>query len=239
MFRLPKMGSRWLKFSASVNVVWDGNSLVYGQGASYVGGIRNNAVTQTANRAPIAGSGATVTNLGVSGQTWAQMNSSASDVDAAWIDGKTNLLVLWETTNAVCSQSSSQTPAQCLSAIRTYVTNRRAARPWVIVCLTTIPREYGFAVNDQATRSAKNADLLAVDAALKANPAEYGLDRVIDLRRPGSPFAFSSFSSSDFDSAGAIWQEPAGTRVHLNNAGYAIVAEMVAEDLRWIPRRPW
>lgn len=239
MARAYRFAAPWLRFGPNVNIVCDGNSLMYGQGASYVGGVRQNAIVQASQLPPLAGTGTLIPSVAISGQTWAQMASAASDVDGAWVDGKTNVLLLWETTNAICSQYSNQTPAQCLNAIRNYVTARRAARPWIIACLTTIPREYGFAVNDQATRDAKNADMLTVDAALKANPGSYGLDRVIDARRAGSPFAFSSFTGADFDAAGNIWQEAAGQRVHLNDAGYAIVAAMIATDLRRLPRRPW
>lgn len=232
-------GSQWLKFGPSVNIVADGNSLMYGQGASYLNGLRQNAIYQAANLSPLAGSGTTIADVGISGQTWAAMTSAASDVDNAWVDGKTNILLLWETTNSICSQYSNKTPAQCLAAISGYVSARRAVHPWIIACLTTIPREYGFAVNDQATRDAKNADMMAVDAAIKVSPESYGLDRVIDTRRTGSPFAFSQFTQADFDAAGSVWQEARDLRVHLNNSGYAIIAAMIADDLKRFPKRAW
>lgn len=218
----------FLRFSSSVNVVWDGNSLVFGVGSS--GGQK--LPTQVAALAPMAGSGAAVFNAGVSGQTWANMISGASDVDGQWSAGKTNVLVLWETTNAVCN--TSKTSAQVQSEIATYIAARRAAHPWVIVGLTTIPREAAGTITDQTTRTAQNLVMADVDSAMIAGAMDF--DRIVNVRQAGGPFNFAGYETIDFDSSGAVWNESSGGRIHLNNAGYAVVAGYTADVLRTLPR---
>lgn len=223
--------ARRLRWDSSVNVVWDGNSLVYGVGAT--GG--QTLPVQVAALAPMAGSGAAVTNCGISGQRWSAMTSGAVDVDGAWQSGKTNVLICWETTNSACN-TPGLSAAQIISDITTYIAARRSAHPWVIVGLTTIPRETSGLMTSQAERERLNGIMSEVDAAMKAGQLDF--DAVVDVRQPGSAFAFSGYTTADFDGSGWIWAELSPNRVHLLNAGYAIIAGYVADALKRIPRVP-
>lgn len=218
-----------LQWSSAVNLVWDGNSLVAG-----VGNPGQPLPAMVAAAAPVTGSGAATTNVGIAGQAWSDMTATATDVDGAWVSGKTNVLVLWETTNSIINNA--ETGAQAMTDATAYITARRAVHPWVVVVLTTIPRESGTTITDQTTRTAQNLQLVAADTLLKANFATIGADVVCDVRQAGSPFAFAAYTPADFDASGAIWYESTPSRVHLNAAGYGVVANYVAASLRKLPK---
>ena len=221
--------ARRLRWDSSVNVVWDGNSLVYGVGST--GG--QTLPTQVAALAPMAGSGAAVTNCGISGQRWSAMTSGATDVDGAWQTGKTNVLICWETTNSACN-TPGLSAAQIISDITAYIAARRAAHPWVIVGLTTIPRETSGLMMSQSESERLIGVMTIVDAAMRAGELDF--DAIVDVRQPGSAFALAGYTTADFNGSGWIWAELSPNRVHLLNAGYAIVAGYVAEALKRLPR---
>jgi hypothetical protein len=212
--------------SSGVNIVWDGNSLVAGVGAT--GGLT--LPVQTAALSPVSGSGAVTSNVGVSGQSWADMTSGASDVDAAWVPGKTNILIPWETTNSVFN--TGRTGVQAFSDAATYIADRKSRHPWIVLCPTSIPRTSTI---NQADCDYKNAQLVIADNLMRTGYKSIKIDRLVDLRRAGSPFAFSAYNMSDFSASGAIWYEGPGYQIHLNNAGYALVAGWVAAALRTLP----
>jgi hypothetical protein len=226
--------ARWLQWGAAVNVVWDGNSLVYGVGST----AGNTLPEQAAALAPMAGAGAAWSNVGVSGQTWVDMQS-ATDVDALWVNGKANVLLTWEGTNSIIN--SGRTPMQALGDAAAYTTARRAAHPWIIATLTTLPRQAGTTITDQASRDARNADLVSYNSLLMASPQAYGFDVVVDVRPSGGPFAFTGYADGDFAAADAYWRGAevlTNARIHLANTGYALIAGYVAAALRRLPRVP-
>jgi hypothetical protein len=222
-----------VRHAGGSNTVWDGNSLFAGVGASSGA---NRVPEKTGSLAPLAGTGSTVVNLGVSGQTWRQMDGldsgNAADVDAAWVAGKTNILIVWETTNAVFN--AGRTGIQAAQDEAQYIADRKAVHPWKVVALTTIPRQNADA---QATLDAKNAELVAADNYMRRNYRSMGIDVLVDLRAPGSPFAFANYLPTTWDAQAGLWNEASGGRVHLSDAGYLIVAQMVASGLRRIPIR--
>lgn len=219
-----------LRWDSSVRVVWDGNSLVYGVGATS----GQTLPVQVSALAPMSGSGATYSNHGISGQTWSAM-LSAADIDGAWQAGKINVLVCWETTNTVCN-TPGLSSAQTIDGIAAYIAARRAAHPWIIVGITTIPRETSGLMTSQSERERLNGIMVEVDSAMKSGQLDF--DAVVDVRQPGSPFALAGYSTADFDGSGWIWAELSPNRVHLLNAGYAIVAGYVADALKRITRVP-
>lgn len=224
-----------LRYSSSVNIVFDGNSLVYGDGATVP------LPQVVAGRAPISGSGAAMTNLGIDGQTWRQMDGldggSSADVDGAYAPGKTNILIAWETTNAVCNTHRSAT--ETIGDLTSYIANRKAVHPdWHIVLMTTLPRQAGSQLGtDQASIDTANATLNAVDDHLRAHYRALGAQALVDVRAPGSPFRFTSYTPADFDATATYWSEASGSRIHLNDTGYLLVASMIALTLRRLSAR--
>ena len=229
--RIAQLGRPRVSFSSATNVVWHGNSLVAGVGST--GG--QTLPVQVAALAPMAGSGASTVNGGVNGQDWGGMQSTAASVvDAAWVSGKINVLLLWETTNSVFGYL--KTASQTQTLIADYVAARKAVHPWTVLHLTTIPRAGGGNVTDQTARDNLNAVMASVDTYVKANYRGMGIDAVCDVRQAGSPFAFANYLPATFDAIGSLWSEGTGAQIHLSNAGYAVVAGYVAEAMRRLPR---
>lgn len=222
-----------LKFTSAVNLVFDGNSLFFGEGAT---ASQFRVPDQVMALAPVAGSGATRTGSGnpVSGQTWRQMNGldggSTADVDGAWSAGKTNILIIWETTNSV--YNGGRTGLQAAQDCADYIAARKALNPWKVVLLTTIPREQG---SNQTDRDAKNAQLAAADNFMRGNYRAMGADVLCDVRVAGSPFAFASYLPSDFTAAGDVWKAGESPRIHLNDSGYSVIAGLIGSSLRRVP----
>jgi hypothetical protein len=55
----------------------------------------------------------------------------------------------------------------------------------------------------------------------------------VETNPTGSPFAFTGYAESDFSapSVDGLWHEANGGRVRLNDAGYLVIAKMVARTL--------
>ena len=231
MFRPWELTRSRVAFNSDVNIVWDGNSLVFGKGST--GG--QTLPVQTAALAPVVGSGATTSAFATSGHNWSDMEAGAAQVDGAWVAGKINILIFWEHINSIFV--GGLTAEQSIEQMRQYITNRRALHPWIVMTLTCLPAEgYGTAWT-QATRNAVNAKLDAVNATMRADRAVLGIDSLIDVRKQGSVFNINSYTTADFDSTGAVWLESAGTRLHLNNAGYGLIAAMVSDGLKNLRKR--
>lgn len=211
-----------IKPGSGVKVTFDGNSLVSGVGAS-------SFPLPTAFSA-LAGATA-ISNLGISGQAWNDLVNNATDVDAAWDASKTNVLFAWETTNSVFNNGS--TVQQVITLATNYAAARRAAHPDIrIVMITSLPRETGVTVTDQANRTERNQANDAVDAYFRQNFRAAGYDAIVDIRRPGSPFILPDYTSASFAVENGMWAEGAGTRVHLNDTGYQWVARQCWETFK-------
>ena len=214
-----------LKPSPSVKVVFDGNSLVQGIGAT-------NTPLPTAFGNLVSGTIASVSNLGGSGRTWRNMNGldggSSTSVDGAFDTSKTNILFAWETTNSVFN--AGRTAAQTIQDATDYIAARRAAHPaWRIILLTSIPRQPGITGNQI---------MASVDAAFLANYRAMGADAVVNVRRLGSYFNFADYTDPTFayDPFG-YWFEAAGGRVHLRDPAYQLIAGWCLEAFKRLRAR--
>jgi lysophospholipase L1-like esterase len=221
-------GSPFQRYSAAtVNVVCDGNSLTQG-----VGALSSPYPSQLGAMDPLKGL-VNVTNLGVSGQTTGQMTSAATDVDGAWVSGKTNILIAWEGTNSITG--GQRTAAQAAQEMTDYIAARQAVQPWIVVLMTCLPRQAGT----EAASATLNATLDAYNALLKANYKTMGARAIVDVRQAGGPFAFADYLDATFTAAAAtgLWASGESPHVHLSGAGYFKVAQMVAAVLKRLPRR--
>ena len=211
--------SKRLKFDSTVKLAYDGNSLMYGHGASVGGGtpIPNKLATMAPFSACAWG------NVAISGQTWAQMTSAATDVDALFDATKaTNVLAVWETTNSVYGYA--KTAAQCQADLTAYVAARLAAHPtWKILILGTIPRRCPW---DEVQ--------VQVDDWCAANYRAIGAQGFCRLRVPNSPFNHTGEIDKPFVTNQALWLETAEW-VHLTGAGYAALTPYVARGLLDLP----
>lgn len=227
-----------LRRDAPLNLVFDGNSLVYSLGASSGAGTAGGTTLPGQVRALLATrfTDLRVLNCGIGGQTWANMTAQGSvgdgagDVEAAYAADRTNVLVLWETTNSVCNTNRDRDGT--VADAQAYVSARLASHPgWRIVLLSTLPRQDGPALGaspSQATLNEFNGRMAQIDAILGRSFRQMGCRAFVDVRCAGSPFALPDYTPASFARNDALWNEPAGGRVHLTDAGYAVVAGLVA-----------
>lgn len=223
-------GLRRLKYSSAVNIVFDGNSLVYGTGTSGTLGdtTGKSFPAQAVALSPVFGSGATSSNKGIGGQTWADMAATPADVDGAWIAGKTNILVLYEGTNSI---GNGLTGLQSASDASAYISARLSLHAWKILLMTTIPREY----TTEPQRTNTNNEIEAQNNYFRNNWLAMGVTRLVETRGTGSPFALSNYNQASWDATAALWSDGVGARTHLTDAGAAVLAQFVAGDLARIP----
>ena len=205
--------------SSTVNIVFDGNSLVSGVGASTAA---KYLPAQVAALAPLNGNIA-VANTGVSGRAIDGMTTSA---DPAYVAGKKNILVVWEGTNTICNQTKTGVAAGIEMA--GYCNYRLTAHPdWVIIQMTTLPR-FGFLQTYSVAQA--NAELDAYNSYLAANYKSMGCKQLIDVRAAGI-FTYTGTTVS------TTMSPYMSDTTHCNDAGYALVAQYVANTLRRLSSR--
>lgn len=225
-------GVRTARYSgAGTNIVFDGNSLVAGVGASSAA---SNLPAQLAALAPLNGA-VSVVNIGVSGQNITDMrNRGASFADANYVAGKTNVLIVWEGTNTVCNNvaNSGKTGAAAGADLAAYCADRRAAHPdWTIVLLTTMPR---FNIPSTAyTIATANDELSNYNTYIKNNFRGMGARRVIDVRASG----VFTYTGTTCTALMQTYMSEATGAVHCNDSGYALIAGYCATGLRALPMR--
>lgn len=194
--------------AANVNIVLCGNSLFQDDGSS-------NLITQLSDAYPIVGRGVTFTNLSANAATWQIMTATqAANAKAAFNGAKKNILLTWETTNTILAGGTASTNLTDATAFFTAV---KSGTAWdAILTAETIPREGGWA--NQAARDTGNALMKTADSTLQAACAGLGVTWV--PLRAGTVLDMATYvSPGDFDATGAIWQEAAGSRIHLNAFG--------------------
>ncbi len=218
-------GAGFTKYGSGVNIVFDGNSLVAGTGAS---GSLTYLPAQLAGLAPLSGA-VTVKNLGSPGDNITDMRNRGAATDNAYVAGKKNILIAWEGTNTICRDNSGagKTGLAAAADLVAWTQDRLAAHPdWKIVHMTTIPR---FAVNTWGTDGA-NAQMQIYDDYLRNNWRAMGSKGVIDVRAAGV-FVYTSGGPS------ATLAPYMAEVIHCNDAGYALIAQYCASALRRLPAR--
>lgn len=216
-----------MKFDGNVKITCDGNSLTQGAntGTPYP--------TQLVLLAPLNGLIACA-NVGIFGQTTKQMISAAADVEAGYEVGKTNILVAWEGVNNL----SAYTPRESANDMAAYIAARLASHPdWKVVLITCPPRQVG---GSEAADIAMNALIDEYNGYLRNEYKSWGVKVLVDIRQPGSPWAFPNYTRDTFNASVAAGWWAAGeadNHIHYSTQGYGAVASMVAEGLKKLPRR--
>lgn len=181
----PILGrSTRMRFNSSkVAITYDGNSHV--------------SITRDSGRftaLPASMGSVPINNIGVGGSTWRMLNGldggDASDVDGAYVNGKTNILIAWEGTNTL--REFGRTPAQgwqdCVdycSARQAYVAaNRPGQRPWIILLGTCLPLGANYQYGDPVPR---NAAIDAYNVIMRQNFRQVAKG-LFDVREVGSIF---------------------------------------------------
>lgn len=233
----PILGGRaMLRFDPDrVAITGDGNSIMYGDGV----GASQNLTAQLAALAPINGAIA-ITNLGINGQRTTQMTSNAADVNAAYVAGKTNVLLVLEGFNDMIGGGVSA--AQAFENMRLYCQARLAtntSNPWRIV-LMTCTAYYGGDSQSQGSMDNWNGKIDAYNALIRAGKATLGYTALVDTRSAGSPFNLPDYTPASFKNTNYSKHfrvETDNKLLHPNAYGYGVLAAMVADTLRRLPAR--
>lgn len=217
---------------SNANIVIDGNSLF----AAFYGSMG------VGTRPTLNGQAATQTNVAISSQTWRNMNGltesvggiaspSATDVDGAYSAGKTNILILWEDTNAVFG--AGRTAAQVIQDQQDYIAERKAAHPdWKIILLGSIPRQS----TNKTLQANGNATLDTIREWQRGNYRKMGVAHYVDPRFGNSPYNLPDYTDASFASIDPYWYPndvAAGERVHISaDKGAAVIGGLIDRALR-------
>lgn len=184
-------------------VVMDGDSMTRGSGAS--SDLSDNYPSQLAG---LLSTGYDLVNVGVGGQTTADMIAdAATEVDPllTWQPRSAGLVVFWNTNDLHFSASVADTQAR----IQSYCTSRRAAG-WKCIVGTILPR------SSVGTPGTYEANRLIVNQWIRDNWSTFA-DGFFD------PAADSRIGDAGDELNATFYNDPA----HLNGTGYAIVADLV------------
>ena len=220
-----------LDWSSPINAVLDGNSIAAGTNASSSAYYINALV---AAMAPMSGA-VPFSNIAIGGQTTRQMDGldggSSADVDAAWVSGKTNILVAWELTNHIISTGCSGEEAAQVMA--DYIAHRLAVHPWRVIIMTALPR-YKLGIGGLSVDQL-NANLDDANALVKSHWRTWGASGVCDVRAVGGPFDFPDYQWDTFERSKTkeLWSigDAAGTHEHLSDAGFEALAPLLSRTL--------
>jgi hypothetical protein len=221
MLRPYLMGAPALRFDSNVRVTVDGNSIYAGFSTASIASL---LVSRTAL------SGATFVSTAISGQTWRQMDGldtgSSADVDTSIATaGKINILVCGEGTNAVDPAKSNLDGPGVVSAVTTYIANRKTANSKVFVVLCSALPRGPFDASNVAINTALNFS----DAAFLANPSGVGAHRYANMR--GYPaFSHNGFTLANFEAFSAAWSD-SPNYVHPTLMGVAAMVDRIESAL--------
>jgi hypothetical protein len=197
----------------------DGNSIM---DANY-----SDLITQLAALPPISNK-FTISNFGISGQNILNMIANPGDVDASFVVGKINYLLIWEITNNVFL--AKRTGMETVSDLQTYINGRLALHPWRVILMTAAPRGEGAA--SPLTLAQANAEMDIANNYVRQNYRAMGAVALVEARRAGGPFDFTDFTNAaNFPSS--LWTD----KTHPNSAGKAILAGYIADVLKRLPAR--
>lgn len=227
----PVLGGRPVtRFTSnSAVIVFHGNSLV--RGITYA----TDPVPAQVQRLHPVNNTSTCVNRGTDGiQTPALITNAPSQVDALFNAAKDNIVVFWEARNSM--YNGGKTPAQAWADVQTYVAQRLAANPkWKVLLLTIIPQRASF--DTDSTCAATMATFEQFNDLMRAGWRATGAKALVDVMKPGSPFRVGAGTVADFNNCGLYTTAIDGHWVHLNNAGNAVIAQYVADELKRLPAR--
>lgn len=229
--------------SSSLKIIWDGNSIGYGTGTSDPTTKAPSA--RLADYAPIAGSGVTVANIAVAGQSVITLGTAPSTmvarVSTALVPqlaaGKLNLVICHEDVNELVQNSNNVTTA--INGWKSYTAAIRAgaASAGKQVQIMRLTAEAGRAsTQTDAQIIARNACRKAINDIVRRDFRAMGFDYLCDIARM---YPYAQIEDADDYSAAAFavwnarlgfWNKDDGQGIdylHQGNAGSAYKALLV------------
>ncbi len=187
-------------------VVFDGDSLTVG----YRIGSRESYPSQVARSLP---EGTSILNVAVSGQTWPDLSADAvEEVDAQYsVDRPANVVVVWAAANDL---AMGYTAKEVAHNARDYCAQRRR-HGFAVVLLTMYP------LQPRSIDADYERERRAYNELLRVGWHEYA-DALVDVA------ADSRLGDESGQDRSRYFLDP----VHLNAAGYRVIAELVAQVLR-------
>lgn len=215
---------------SSLKIICHGNSHVAGEGAA-------STSLRWTNRMSALTPGVTMVNSGVGGQSiTAMISNAATAVDAHLDTSKLNVLFAQEFGNEMASNGRNAVAAH--DKWVTYCNARHAAAnaAGAKLYIITVGLHPTGAAATYADTLARVASVQAANSLIRANYRDY-CDQFIDLAE-FSPFkelfAGGSYHEADFLASG-MYSRDDGTaldRVHMGNAGHALVGSIAAQALK-------
>jgi lysophospholipase L1-like esterase len=194
--------------NADKRIIFEGDSLTYGGGGlNYVKYADTYPAKVMADKSLIDWYNFGIPGYAVTGTNGA-INQSSWRITPFYLAGANNIMIVWLGTNDIALLSV--TANDCYNALVTYC-QARQADGWTVIVLTMIPRsdrDVITARNDYNTLIRENYESFASALADVGGDSRIGVD--------GASNQLTYFTSD---------------KVHLNSAGYAIVAEIVNDTL--------
>jgi lysophospholipase L1-like esterase len=191
-------------------MVFDGNSLTAGQGAS-AGMDYPSQLIALLTSSGVAGM--ETHNFGVSGQqTGSMIADAATQIDPLINVGVQNILFAWEIGNDIYYNGNA---VNAENAFQTYCEARRAAG-WKVIVFTCPPRNNTTPAGDDV--ATYNTKLSASNTWIRTNYASFA-DALVDLA--------ADSRLSDYTNMTYYYTDG----VHLSNNGYGVVAELAKNQL--------
>lgn len=225
----PQPAPAKIVWNNTVNLHVDGNSIYAPWGSK---GMDQVIFEETPT---IGTSGATRTNTAIAGQSWQDMIDNPADTDNAWVEGKTNVLLLSETHNTIASKN--KTATENIQLARQYIAARRAKHPWIILLVGTIPAGGNpdtLTPGGVITWGTANSRFTETDAYMAANYQDMGVHGYVDLRSIPM-YNHDGSTIAAFTAYAANWTETAAPYVHPNNGGKIPMAQKIGAALLDLP----
>lgn len=217
--------------SAKTNLVFVGDSLTYGTGASNQATTSYPAQLQTMSS---INNGLVINNQGVPGSNSATALANPTAVDNSYVSGLVNIMVIAYGTNGVRGDDPSSGAAEG-ARLGLLIAHYLSVHPdWKIAVCTTIPRGIGATQSD---RDAFNVSLNNLDNYIRANWRAYGAKMLVETRPKGGIFDFQDYLPATFINTNMyLTTEPITDQTHLNDFGYFQMAQ-VRTAIRRLPVR--
>lgn len=178
--------------------------------------------------APFLGSGTTVTNVSIDGQTVQEMLDDHSDVDAAF-DGSRdyNVLETNEVTNEIFLNSTSGVDAALLLG-DLHTACKAVHSSLLIASQTTIPSQRSLP--DGATLTSLNSECDAADAYMLANTSALLIDALLDMDTLPLYAGFGGvYTAATFTAAASAYYEPPPNCLHQSGDDAGAYQQLTAE----------